>query len=86
MNDNFKGFAGFWRGVFSEPDGTPSFSRVSTAVVVAFACGWVTALVHHNHVLPALIELGGFVGVLYGANQIRAGWGKNGPPTGPPGA
>lgn len=84
MNENFKGFKGFWRGVFSEPDGTPSFSRVATAVVVAFACGWVTALVHHNHMLPALIELGGFIGVLYGANQIRAGWGKSVPPAEPP--
>jgi len=70
---------GFWRGVFSESDGTPSFSRVSTAVIVAFAMGWVTALVRANHQLP---EFGGLVlliGTLYGVNKVSGavGW-KNG--------
>jgi hypothetical protein len=29
MNDQPKGFLGFWRGVFSESDGSPSSSRVA---------------------------------------------------------
>ncbi len=76
MNENFKGFWGFWRGVFSEPDGTPSFSRIATAVLVSFACGWVTALIRYTHTLPSLLDLGLFITVLYGTNQLRAGWGK----------
>ena len=67
---------GFWRGVFSEPDGTPSFSRVATAVIVAFTMGWVTALVRVNHQLP---EFGGLVlliGALYGVNKVSAAMGS----------
>jgi hypothetical protein len=61
----------FWKGVFSEVDGTPSFSRVSTGLIVSFACGWVTAIVRHNHALPDLAGLALFVGTLYGANVIK---------------
>ncbi len=70
MNNNF------WRGVFSESDGTPSFSRVATAVIVAFAMGWVTALVRANHQLP---EFGGLVlliGTLYGVNKVSGAIGN----------
>ena len=70
MNENFKGFSGFWRGVFSEQDGTPSFSRVATGVVVGFACFWVTLIVLKNHGLPEFLGLGGFVTVLYGTNKL----------------
>jgi len=59
----------FWRGVFSESDGTPSFSRVSTAVIVAFAMGWVTALVRINHQLPDFGGLVLLIGTLYGVNK-----------------
>ena len=62
----------FWRGVFSEADGTPSFSRVATAVIVAFAVGWVTALVRTNHQLPDFGGLVLLIGALYGVN--RAAW------------
>ena len=71
--------SGFWRGVFSEIDGTPSFSRVATAVIVAFAMGWVTALVRSNHQLPDFGGLVLFIGALYGVNKFSGavGW-KNG--------
>lgn len=62
----------FWAWVFCESDGTPSFSRVATAVLVAFACGWITAVVRYSHSLPELAGIGGFITVLYGANRIAA--------------
>jgi len=60
----------FWRSVFSEPDGTPSFSRVATAVIVAFSMGWVTALVRLNHQLPDFGGLVLLIGTLYGVNKF----------------
>ena len=68
----------FWRAVFSEPDGTPSFSRVATGVIVGFAMGWVTALVRMNHQLP---DFGGVVlliGTLYGVNKFSGAIGSRG--------
>ena len=70
MNENFKGFAGFWRGVFSEQDGTPSFSRVATGFIVGCALTWVTFIVWKTHGLPELLGLCGFVTVLYGTNKL----------------
>jgi len=60
----------FWKKVFSESDGTPSFSRVASGFLVCFAAGWVTHLVWHNHVLPEFAGLSLFIGTLYGANKI----------------
>lgn len=62
----------FWRSVFSESDGTPSFSRVGTGVIVAFAMGWVTALVRMNHQLPDFGGLVLLIGTLYGVNKVSA--------------
>lgn len=67
----------FWRGVFSESDGTPSFSRLATAVVVAFAVGWTTALVKQNHALPDFAGLSCFIGTLYGVNKISGAFGRD---------
>jgi hypothetical protein len=64
----------FWRGVFSEPDGTPSFSRVATGLLVSFACGWVTAIVWKNHALPDFAGLALFIGTLYGSNKLATAW------------
>ena len=66
----------FWRGVFSEPDGTPSFSRVATAVIVGFAVGWVTALVRTNHQLPDFGGLVLLIGALYGVNKFAGAVGN----------
>jgi ABC-type uncharacterized transport system permease subunit len=60
----------FWRSVFSESDGTPSFSRVATAVIVGFSMGWVTALVRLNHQLPDFGGLVLLIGTLYGVNKV----------------
>lgn len=74
MNDNFKGFRGFMRGIYSEQDATPSSSRWHTGVVLYFACFWISYLVIKNHALPDFGGLALFVGVVagltYGANQL----------------
>lgn len=67
----------FWRGVFSEADGTPSFSRIATGVVVAFAVGWVTELVRFSHALPDFAGLSCFIGTLYGVNKISNAFGRD---------
>lgn len=62
----------FWKGVFSD-DGQPSFSRISTGFALCFACGWVSAIVIHNHQIPDALTMGGltaFVGALYGVNRF----------------
>jgi hypothetical protein len=67
----------FWRGVFSESDGTPSFSRIATAVVVAFSVGWVTELVGRMHSLPDFAGLSCFIGTLYGVNKISTAFSRD---------
>lgn len=62
--------ANFLRGVFSEPDGTPSFSRISSAIVIICAIAWVTFVVVTKFVIPELAGLAALVGSLYGANKI----------------
>lgn len=60
----------FWKWVFCEPDGTPSFARIGTLTLIGFACGWVTSIVIRTRSLPELGGLTMFVGVLYGANKF----------------
>jgi hypothetical protein len=69
----------FWKWVFCESDGTPSFSRIGTGVLLGFACGWTTALVRHNHALPEMGGLALFVTVLYGANKFATHFGTRDP-------
>lgn len=68
----------FLRGAFSEGDGSPSFSRVATGVLVAFSLGWVTHLVIHHHALPDFGGLVLYVGTLYGLNRLSAAITTNG--------
>lgn len=68
----------FLKGVFSDGD-QPSFSRVASGVLVAFACGWITALLYHDHKLPdpaELLALGAFVTLFYGVNRGTQSLGK----------
>lgn len=60
----------FWQKALSEADGVPSFSRVTTGVLVICAAGWVTHLVLHNHALPDFGGLSLFLGTLYGLNKV----------------
>jgi len=69
----------FMAGVFSD-NGTPSFSRVGAGLALAFACGWVTAIVCNSHALPDFTGLTLFIGALYGANIAGNAFRKPGPP------
>ena len=60
----------FWTRVFCETDGTPSFARVGSGVLIGFECGWVTHVVMHSHTLPDFAGLAMFVTVLYGVNKF----------------
>lgn len=75
----------FWKGVFSEADGTPSLSRVATAVVVGvFSFKWITTTMDFNRSLPGIIDASLAIAAIYGLNCARnaatAIWGK--PPEG----
>lgn len=60
----------FWKWVFCESDGTPSFSRICTGVLVGFACGWITSIVIRTASFPEMGGLAMLIGVLYGANKF----------------
>jgi len=68
----------FWKWIFCESDGTPSSSRVFTAVLVAFACGWVTRVVVKSNTLPEFGGLAVFVSCLYGFNRASAACKRDG--------
>jgi hypothetical protein len=65
----------FWDGVFRETVGTPSSSRIFTAVLVVASLVWVSYLVFVKGDLPdgtKLIALTGLVSSLYAANRVAA--------------
>ncbi len=60
----------FWKLVFCESDGSPSFSRVASGLLIVFACGWITSLVLKNHAIPDLAGIALLIGVPYGVNKL----------------
>jgi len=64
----------FWKGAFSESDGTGSTSRILSTIIVVAALTWVTIVVLHTKAIPELGSVAAFVssavGVLYGVNKI----------------
>ena len=67
------------------PDGTPgkpSFARISLAVLLAFALGWVTALTIWHQKLPDLTGVVGFVsawgGLVYMPSKFVSAWQNRG--------
>jgi hypothetical protein len=72
---------GFVRSWLSEADGTVSNTRVCISALIAFALGWVTALVVKVHGPVTVAEIGallgplglfvgGISGSLYGINKF----------------
>lgn len=70
----------FWVWVFCESDGTPSSSRVFTAVLIAFACGWITAIVATRRTIPEMGGLVALVSTIYGANKVATHFGNKDKP------
>lgn len=64
----------FLRGVFSEPDGSPSYSRLTSGAITIFTCAWVTHVVLKTHAIPDLggptTFIAGGTGVQYGLNKV----------------
>lgn len=68
-----------------KPDGTAgkaSFARISLAVLLAFALGWVTALTIWHRALPDLTGVVGFVsawgGLVYMPSKFVSAWQNRG--------
>lgn len=62
----------FWRSVFSEADGTGSFSRVGTAFLLINLVGILWYVVLHNNALPseaAMFAWSASMLPLYGTNR-----------------
>lgn len=62
----------FLRGMFSEEDGSPSFSRVATGFIVAFVLGLMTYTVTKTSAFPDASSLAGlsvFITSLYATNK-----------------
>jgi hypothetical protein len=57
----------FWVGVFSD-EGTPSFSRIATGLIVLACIVWDTYLVFTNHALPDFSGQALLIGTPYGLN------------------
>jgi hypothetical protein len=69
----------FLKGAFSD-NGTPSSSRLLTAVHSGVVCGVLVAVVHHTHALPdaaTMAGLGAFASVHYAVNRVTTAFGKN---------
>jgi hypothetical protein len=60
----------FLQQLLSE-SGEASFSRLGALVALGFACGWITYLVLHTHVLPSVEGLTFFVAALYGLGKAN---------------
>lgn len=61
------GAKAFWIGVFSD-DGTPSFSRVATGLLILACIVWDSFLVFHNGTLPDFSGQALLIGTPYGLN------------------
>lgn len=62
----------FLREVFSDDDGTGSFSRCAAAFCVLATISWVCFLVYKNHILPDFSGLTLFNSAIYGINRAHA--------------
>jgi len=62
----------FWRTVFSEESGSPSFSRVATAFVTVVVTGLLVYIVISTKQFPEVATMAGitaFAGSLYATNR-----------------
>jgi len=59
---------GFWRSVFSESDGTGSWSRIAGCFSLAAVLAWATRVVLFTHAIPDLTNPALFISAPYGFN------------------
>jgi multisubunit Na+/H+ antiporter MnhB subunit len=68
----------FIKQAFSD-GGSPSSSRIISAVCALAAIGWITHVVIHSHALPGIAETGGitaFTTSHYIANRVTTAFGN----------
>ncbi len=68
----------FFKQAFSD-NGSPSSSRIISAVCALAAIGWISHVVIHTHALPGGVETGGitaFTTSHYIANRITTAFGN----------
>lgn len=57
-------------GLFREPDGKPSFSRIASAVILAATLVWSSYIVIETQKIPDLLGVTALVSSLYAVNRI----------------
>ncbi len=70
----------FWAGVFSD-NGSPSSSRVLTAIHTTVSCACLGYVTYHNKAVPdatTLVGLGTFSTVHYAVNAVKNVFQKSG--------
>ena len=69
---NFSGVNKVVREIMSEPgpNGTLSWGRVASSVLLLAAIVWVSHILFRTHQLPALDGITGFVLAPYGSNKV----------------
>jgi hypothetical protein len=68
------GLGKFLRGLFSEDNGVPSFSRIASGLIILSVLVWVTFIVIRDWKMPdlsgAAMFLSGSIGALYSVNKV----------------
>lgn len=62
----------FLTRIFMEPDNTPSFARIFTAIIILTLLTWDTFLVWTRGTVPNLSDQALFGGFLYASNKAAA--------------
>jgi hypothetical protein len=76
---NFKTTYKFLKEALSESNGTGSFSRVASAVIITSTIVWISFLVFTTHTMPDLagptLFMASGSGVTYGTNKLSSALG-----------
>jgi hypothetical protein len=64
---------GYFKGLLRESDGTASFARTGSLILLLAVLGWISYVILHTHSIPALADVkefltGSFL-CLYGVNK-----------------
>jgi hypothetical protein len=67
-----KSLGRWFLNIFEEDNGDSSASRVIAALIVVFALGWGTALLHTKHIIDAdnIVKIIQSAAMFYGINKV----------------
>lgn len=69
MKDYILAFIRYMAGFLRDDDGSPSFSRMGTAIILGFECYWTSQIVRDTHHLPDFGGLAMFLSALMAVNR-----------------